>query len=405
MKVVIAPDSFKGSLRAAAVAEAIAPGVLDVAPDARIDLCPMADGGEGTVEAIVAATAGEIRAADVFGPLGEPIRAKFGLIGPGGGAGLPGEVGLAAAAGLSSGRGSAAKAEGRTVAVVEMAAASGLTLVPPEMRDPLRTTTFGTGQLIMAALDAGAGQIIVGLGGSATVDGGCGAAQALGVTFTDADGRACVCGLAGGGLADVRGIDLAERDPRVAQVSILAACDVTNPLTGPSGAATIYSPQKGATPEVAARLERNLQHLAEVIREQLGVEVADLPGAGAAGGLGAGLVAFAGAKLADGVEIVAETVQLPRRLAGADLCITGEGRLDAQSLSGKATVGVAKTARLGQVPVVCIPAQADGDWSGGPFMDVRPLVAEGVKPSQALARPEAFLRQRAAEAVKDFLAR
>ena len=199
MKIVIAPDTFKGSAAAPLVAEALATGVLDVVPDARIDLCPMADGGEGTVDAIIAATGGQILIADVFDPLGAPIRAKFGLIGEGGGAGLPGELGLSGSVALSEGRGAPLQSgEGKT-AIIEMAAASGLALVPPERRDPLRTTSFGTGQLIMAALDTGAREIIIGIGGSGTVDGGCGAAQAFGVVFTDSNGRGCVCGLAGGG--------------------------------------------------------------------------------------------------------------------------------------------------------------------------------------------------------------
>jgi glycerate kinase len=272
VRIVIAPDSFKESLSAAAVAEAIAAGVLEAVSDARIDLCPMADGGEGTVEAMVAATAGEVRTADVFDPLGAPIRVKFGLLGSGGGAGLPGEVGLSAAVGRGAGGGTGAEKADGVVAVIEMAAASGLNLVPPEHRDPTRTTTFGTGQLILSALDAGASEIVVGIGGSATVDGGCGCAQALGVVFTDGESQAIRCGVGGGGLADIEGIDVSDRDPRITDARIRVACDVTNPLLGPQGAARVYAPQKGATPEVVELLETNLTHLAKIIREKLDVQ-------------------------------------------------------------------------------------------------------------------------------------
>jgi len=403
MKIVIAPDSFKESLSAAAAAEAIASGVLEAAPEARIDLCPMADGGEGTVEAMVAATAGEVRTADVFGPLGAPIRAKFGLLGSGGGAGLPGEVGLSASMGLSVGDGPPAGAAERPVAVIEMAAASGLALVPPEHRDPLRTTTFGTGQLILAALDAGAKEIIVGIGGSATVDGGCGCAQAMGVVFTNADGQACLCGLGGGGLGDIEGIDVSDRDPRVGDARIRVACDVTNPLTGPNGAAAVYAPQKGATAEVVEQLEANLAHLAAVIRGTMGLDVEHLPGAGAAGGLGAGLVAFGGAAIEPGLQIVAEAVRLPRRLRAADLCITGEGKFDAQSAAGKTTVGVARMARLAGVRALCLCGQSTPDAPHELFAGVWPLVGGPVKPADAMAQPEVFLKRCAKEAVENVL--
>lgn len=380
MKIVIAPDSFKESLTAAEVAEALAAGARDACPDAAIDVCPMADGGEGTVAAMVAATGGQTRAARVAGPLGDHVQAEFGLLG------------------------GAAAAGGGKVAVIEMAAASGLNLVPPARRDPMRTTTYGTGELIRAALDAGAVEVLIGIGGSATVDGGCGCAQALGVAFTDAAGEPCVCGLAGGGLAGIQRVLLAGRDPRVASVRIRVACDVTNPLTGPNGAAAVYAPQKGATAEMVGQLEAALAHLAEVIRRDLGVDVEHLPGAGAAGGLGAGLVAFLGAELQRGVEIVAEAVGLARRLAGADLCLTGEGKLDGQSLSGKTAVGVARVAREAAVPVLCIPGQAEaGLDDGGLFAGVRPLVAGDVTIADAMRRPKDLLRRRAAEALGELL--
>ncbi len=374
MRIVIAPDSFKECLSAADVAGAMGEGVRRAAPDADIAACPMADGGEGTVDAMVAATGGRIVTADVAGPLGDYRPAAFGLSG-----------------------------DGRT-AVIEMAAASGLDLVPPDRRDPTRTTTYGTGELILAALDAGAREVLIGIGGSATVDGGCGCAQALGVRFARADGQPCVCGLAGGGLESIARIDPAPRDPRVAEAVIRVACDVTNPLTGPNGAARVYGPQKGATPEMVRRLAAGLEHLAGVIRRDLGIDVADTPGAGAAGGLGAGLIAFAEAELQRGVEIVADAVALADRLAGADLCLTGEGRLDAQSLSGKTAVGVARVAAAADVPVLCIPGQVEaGLDAAGLFAAVRPLVTGEVAPADALARARELLAARAEEAVRSYL--
>ena len=401
MKVVIAPDSFKECLPAAEVAAALARGVLKVVPDAQIDLCPMADGGEGTVAAMVAATGGEFRTADVFGPLGEPVRARFGLLGRHFGAVLPGELGVSAAVDMAEGAGGGDSSDART-AVVEMAAASGLGLVPPGRRDPRRTTTFGTGQLIMAALDAGAREIIIGIGGSATCDGGCGCAQAIGVVFTDAKARPCVCGLAGGGLADIEGIDGTDRDPRIAETRIRVACDVTNPLTGPEGAAAVYGPQKGATPEMVEQLDAGLAHLADLVRRELGADVEKIPGAGASGGLGAGLVAFAGASLESGVNIIAEAVELPRRLTGADLCITGEGKLDRQSLAGKTAIGVSRMANAAGVPVICVPGQAAPDAPYRAFAGVRPLVEADVTPQAAMRQTEALLQRRAAEALEGF---
>ena len=405
MKVVIAPDSFKETLDAAEVAEALAQGVLAAVPDAWIDLCPMADGGEGTVAAMVAATGGQFLTADVFNPLGSPIRARFGLLGSSRQPGLPGLLGVAAAASRADGEGTPIESTGGRAAVIEMAAASGLALVAPELRDPLRTTTFGTGQLIRAALDAGAAEIIVGVGGSATVDGGCGAAQALGVTFLGRDGEPAVCGLAGGGLADVARIDLSDRDERIAATRIRVACDVRNVLTGPDGAAAVYAPQKGATPEMVEQLEAGLVHLAGLIREQLGLDVAGLAGAGAAGGLGAGLVAFAAAMLEAGAELVAEAVGLGRRLRGADLCITGEGRLDASSAFGKTPVHVAALAAELGVPTVCIPGQAAEGAPSTAFADVLPLVTPNVTAAAAMDDPRRFLTLRAAEAARRFARR
>jgi glycerate kinase len=403
MKIVIAPDSYKESLSATLAAEALAAGALAAAPEASMDVCPIADGGEGTVEAMVAATAGRFVSTDVFDPLGAPVRARFGLLGQGGGAGLPGEVGLSGAVGLSEGVDWPTPTSG--TAVIEMAAASGLALVPADRRDPTRTTTFGTGQFILAALDAGARSILIGIGGSATVDGGCGAAQALGVRFLDADGNELVQGLAGGGLGEIARIDTSGADPRLAESRLIVACDVTNPLTGPNGAARVFGPQKGATPEVAGLLDDNLAHLADVIRRDLGIDVATLQGAGAAGGLGAGLVAFCGATLEDGFAIVARSVGLPGRIAGADLCITGEGSFDSQSASGKAAVGVARLCRIAGVPVICVPGRAEPDAPHELFAAVVPLVGGDVTQQEAMREPAAVLTRRAADAVRGFLAR
>jgi glycerate 2-kinase len=323
MRVVIAPDSLKESLCAADAAQAVADGVRRACPEADVVLTPIADGGEGTVAAMVAATDGREHLADVTDPLGRPIRATWGLCG-----------------------------DGRT-AVVEMARASGLELLTPPERDPMRTSTRGTGELIAAALDAGARRIVVGIGGSATVDGGTGMAAALGVRFLDATG-AEIADCRGGRLADIADVDIAGRDARLAGCDIAVACDVTNPLTGPEGAARIYGPQKGASPEQVEELERGLANLSRAVARALGVEVNDLPGAGAAGGLGAGLVAFFGARLQSGVATVLDAVDLRGKLTGADLVITAEGRVDAQSAFGKAPAGVAALAAELGVPCIVL---------------------------------------------------
>ncbi len=373
MKIVIAPDSFKESLSAADVCQALAEGVRRVIPQAEIDTCPMADGGEGTVEAMIASTLGRLIEVDTFGPLGEPRRASFGLLG-----------------------------DGKT-AVIEMASAAGLPLVPPDRRNPLLTTTFGVGKLIGAALAAGATELIIGIGGSATTDGGTGCAQALGVVFIDSSGKPCMCGLAGGGLGSIARIDMAGRDERLAAARIRVACDVTNPLTGEQGAAAVFGPQKGATPEMVKVLDAGLANLAACIRRDLGLDVENLPGAGAAGGLGAGLVAFAGAELQRGVEIVADALQLARRLSGAAVVLTGEGKLDGQSSRGKTAFGVAMIAQRLGVPSICIPGQAASDAPREAFAHVLPLMANGVTLAQAMTQTRELLADRAEQAMRKFL--
>ncbi len=324
MHVLIAPDSFKESLSAADAARAIDAGLRAARDDATCNLCPLADGGEGTVDALVAATGGTLRTTRVTSPLGAPVDARWGLLGD------------------------------ESTAVIEMAQAAGLHLVRTGRRDPTRTTTFGVGELIVAALDAGCTDIFLGIGGSATCDGGVGMAQALGVRF-ELDGH-CGRHLAGGDLASITAVDIAARDRRLDAVLIRAACDVTNPLTGPDGAAPVYAPQKGATPVQIAQLDAGLAHIAEL----LGV-APDRPGMGAAGGLGFGLVAFCGATLEPGIDLVMDAVGFDARLRRADLVLTGEGRLDGQSIRGKTCIGVARRAAACRKPCIALVGSAGAD--------------------------------------------
>lgn len=322
MRIVVAPDSYKGSLSAIEVADSIERGIRQVWPQAEVVKIPIADGGEGTVQALVAATGGRLFDATVVGPLGEQVASYWGLLGDG------------------------------ETAVIEMAAASGLPLVPPAKRNPCVTTTYGTGQLIKAALDYGCRKMIIGIGGSATNDGGTGMAQALGTRFYDAAGEE----LPRGGLALSRlaRIDLTGLDARLADTEIMVACDVDNPLCGPRGASAVFGPQKGATPAMVADLDRALAHYAEVAAAATGRDVAACAGAGAAGGLGAGLLFFTSARLRPGVEIVLEATDFAGHVRQADLVITGEGRTDVQTAYGKAPVGVARVAGRYRVPVLCI---------------------------------------------------
>jgi glycerate kinase len=322
MKIVIAPDSYKESLTALEAAAEIESGFRAVFPHAEFIKLPMADGGEGTVAAMVAATGGTTVEVVVTGPLGEPVAACFGLTG-----------------------------DGKT-AIIEMAAASGLALVPPALRNPSITTTYGTGELVKAALDTGAGHLIIGIGGSATNDAGAGMLQALGVKLLDHAGREI--GFGGGQLASLEQVDISGLDPRIKGCRIEAACDVSNPLTGPTGASAVFGPQKGATPEMVAELDANLSRYAALISRVLGLQVDPLPGSGAAGGMGAALLAFLGAQLRPGIEIVMEAVGLEDHLREADLVITGEGRIDSQTMQGKTPIGVARLAKRYGKPVIGI---------------------------------------------------
>ncbi|NNB17178.1 glycerate kinase [Pseudomonas fragi] len=322
MKIVIAPDSFKDSLSAEKVADAIAAGLADVMPHAQLVKCPMADGGEGTVEAIVAAGNGQLRRNHVQGPLGAPVEAHWGW--------LP---------------------DSHT-AIIEMAEASGLQLLKPEQRNACITSTFGTGELIRAALDAGARRVILAIGGSATNDAGAGALQALGLGLFDAQGNSLPRG--GLALAHVARIELAGLDPRLAEVRFEIAADVNNPLCGEHGASAIFGPQKGASAEQVRLLDQALGHFADHCANVLPKDVRHEPGSGAAGGLGFAAKAFFGAQFRAGVEVVAELVGLAEAVKGADLVITGEGRFDAQTLRGKTPFGVASIARAEGVPVVVL---------------------------------------------------
>ncbi|MCF1431141.1 MAG: glycerate kinase [Shewanella sp.] len=327
MKIVIAPDSYKESLTALEVAQAIEKGFKQVIPDAQYIKLPMADGGEGTVQSLIDATGGELITCQVTGPLGTPVDAFFGITG---------------------------EQCGKQTAIIEMAAASGLHLVPSAQRNPLNTTSFGTGELIKAALDRCVSHIIIGIGGSATNDGGIGMAQALGISLTDADGNEL--GFGGGELAKLANININidKLDPRLAKVTIEVACDVDNPLCGPKGASQVFGPQKGATPAMVTQLDNNLSRYAEVIAKQLNVEVNQVPGAGAAGGMGAALIGLLKANLRPGIEIVMDAVNLTAHLQDADLVITGEGRIDSQTIHGKTPIGVARCAKQFNLPVIGI---------------------------------------------------
>ncbi|NIM04662.1 MAG: glycerate kinase [Armatimonadetes bacterium] len=329
MNILIAPDSFKGSLSAAEAAEAIRQGIRVVMPESETVSLPLADGGEGTVEALVTATHGRFITTKVTGPLGDPVEARWGVLGD------------------------------DITAVIEMAAASGLPLVPPEKRNPLITTTYGTGELICAALEAGCTKLIIGIGGSATNDGGAGMAQALGAELLDAAGKPM--GRGGAALANLDRIHIAGMEERLERLEVKVASDVGNPLCGPEGAAAIYGPQKGATPEMVKELDSALAHYAEIIARDLKVDVKDLPGAGAAGGLGAGLIAFLKGKIQSGAALVLDTISFEEYLAAADLVITGEGKIDSQLEFGKTLAGVGALARRYHTPVVAIAGAVDVD--------------------------------------------
>ncbi|MEF2483181.1 glycerate kinase [Vibrio mimicus] len=322
MKVVIAPDSFKESLTAKQVCDAIQAGLARVWNDAKFVAIPVADGGEGTVQSLVDATQGRIVEVKVMGPQGKRVEAFYGMLGD------------------------------NQTAVIEMAAASGLHHVPIAQRDPKLTTSFGTGELIRHALDQGVTKLIIGLGGSATNDGGVGMLAALGARFTNADGEPIQ--LTGGGLRELANIDLRDFDPRLQDCDLLVACDVNNPLCGDKGASAVFGPQKGATPDDVRLLDGALQQFGLLTEKVTGKAVLQSAGAGAAGGMGAALLAYTHATLRPGIEIVLDTVQLAHQVSDADLVITGEGRIDSQTVHGKTPMGVAKVAKRFDVPVIAL---------------------------------------------------
>lgn len=376
MKIVLAPNAFKGSLTATQAASAMEHGVRTAFPDAEVRKVPVADGGDGLAEVLIDALGGEARAATVRGPLGQPVRATL------------------------------CHVPARGLAVVEMAAASGLALLAPHERNPALTTTYGTGELIRAALDLGARRVVVGIGGSATNDGGIGMAAALGMRFLDGAGNDVAP--IGGALGQIRRIDPSGLDPRVAAVRCEAICDVDNPLLGPRGAARVYGPQKGASSAQVEALEAGLAQLADVIATDLGLDVRDLPGAGAAGGLGAGLHAFLGAELRRGVDLVLDLVGLDEQLAGVDLVITGEGQIDHQTAFGKAPAGVAQRAKARGIPCLAI-AGAIGERIG----DLHPLGIDAIfslcpgpiSSKQAMEEAAALLRAATEQVVRCFFRR
>ncbi len=322
MKVVIASDSFKGCLEAIEVAECIEKGIRNVFKGAEIIKKPMADGGEGTVKSLIHATRGSLEIVEVTDPLGQKIESYYGILG------------------------------NRKTAVIEMASASGLPLVPFKKRNPMITTTYGTGELIKAALDKGCREFILGIGGSATNDGGVGMAQALGGSFLDVKG--IEVGYGGGELSKINKIDISGLDKRITQSRFIVACDVDNPLCGSNGAAHVYAAQKGATKEMIFELDNGLKNLSRTIKRDLNIDIENISGSGAAGGLGAGIIAFLNGELKSGVGIIAERIELEEAIKDSDLVITGEGKIDSQTKNGKVPIGVAQIAKKYNVPVIAI---------------------------------------------------
>jgi glycerate kinase len=329
MKILVAPNAFKEALSAKEAGEAIKGGLLRALPNSDIVVLPIADGGDGTIEVLVEATNGEFIEKEVTGPLGERVVAKFGILGDG------------------------------ETAVIEMARSSGLALVPKEKRNPAITTTYGVGELIRSALERGAKRILVGIGGSATNDGGAGMAQALGAKLLDKDGNELPFG--GLALKDLASIDISNFHPLAKECEVIVMADVKNPLCGPEGASYVYGPQKGGTKELIEELDRALFNFAQVIKRDLGKDILNLPGAGAAGGLGGGLVAFLNARLRPGIDVVLEILNIEERLKGVDIVISGEGKIDGQTIFGKGPAGIAKKAKEKAIPVILLGGAVDED--------------------------------------------
>lgn len=367
-RILVAPDSFKGTLSAAEAAAAMERGILATVPDATVLRHPVSDGGEGLLDVLLP-PGGTIVSTRVQGPLpGQRVEARWGITAEGGG-------------------------------VIEMAEAAGLSLVPPDRRDPRLTTTHGVGELILAALDRGVRKLIIGIGGSSTNDGGSGMASALGAEFLDASGHPLPPG--GSALARLARIEITRLDARLAQTTMTVACDVVSLLTGPAGASSLYAPQKGATPEMVALLDAALRQYASILGRRFGRDVGMTPGSGAAGGLGAGLLAFCNATLVPGIEVVLDATGFDAALARVDLVITGEGRIDAQTREGKALAGVLRHARRAGVPVAAVVGSATGDSAEftGPdgFIGLATIVNEGTPPDRAMREASSLLAERTAE--------
>jgi glycerate kinase len=374
-----------------------------VFPDASIEAVPVADGGDGTLDAMIAALHGREIAMTVSGPDGTPVQAPYGLLQAGSMQSRPLEAGQTQSRPMQSRALERGGAE--TIGVVEMARASGLALLPAGTNDPMTATSYGTGQLIAAALQAGARRVIVAIGGSATNDAGTGALRALGARFLDANAEELPPG--GAALAQLRHIDTGDLDARLKGSSIEIACDVTNPLIGPNGASGIYGPQKGASPAQVRELDAALAQFAAVAAKTTGADVRDVPGAGAAGGFGGGFLALAGARLRPGAELVFEVIDFDHRLEGADLVVTGEGRLDKQTLSGKAPFAVAQAARKRGIPVVAIAGTVSVRADELEAMGIAKAIAiapPGMRTQEAMERA-AELTERAAYELAAFIRR
>lgn len=375
MKIICAPDSFKESLSAVAAANAMAEGIRQVMPDAVIDCCPVGDGGEGTLEALLESGGGQLLTTQVSGPSGEITTASFGLLG------------------------------NRQFAFIESAMAIGLPLIPADQRDVMKATSFGVGELLLQAVAHKPQEIIIGVGGSATNDGGCGMAQALGVRFYDDQDKRMEEPICGEMLGAVSRIDATHRNPTLNNISITIACDVNNPLTGSNGAAQVYAPQKGASATQVSQLDAGLSNQAMIIRRDLGIDIEHVAGAGAAGGLGGGLLAFAGATIESGINSVLNAINFHERARGCDLCLTGEGRLDDQSLTGKACIGVAKAAAMQNVPTIALvgsigPGVEECLAAG---LDDYVLIGEGLPAEESIRRAASLLTETAARLTKRFV--
>ncbi len=367
-------DSFKGSCTSYAAGEAVIKGIKRILPEAEVTNIPVADGGEGTVDAIVGSGRGEIKKCEVTGPFGKKVTAEYGLLKNG-------------------------------TAIIEMSSASGLLLVPEDKLNPLAATTYGTGELIKSVLDDGYRSILIGLGGSATNDGGAGMMQALGASFKDKDGNELDFG--GEKLLDLAAIDISNMDSRLKECSIIIASDVTNSLCGEKGASRVYGPQKGATPEMIEILDKALSHYAEVIKNQFDIDIVDMPGAGAAGGIGAAFLAFFNLKFESGIESVLKLVDFDNQLEGADIVITGEGRIDAQTAYGKLPVGIANHAKtIGNIPVIAFAGSvengAEAVYENG--IDAMFSIADGpITLQESLERIEELLIKSAESAMRTIL--